>query len=173
MTSPAERFKANLKAKEDASKKNLDEIKDKMSKQRDIERARMAHYSDSLRELMPDLKKWAESGGLKARKIGCSYHDYKYLVADEALLVSDGHKEIRFVPNGVERAGAWLGTVHIELPKSTGFHQIYLALEFDQNEQKRSWFYVDYDSQVRRIVTKRAVDEAFFFELMEKVFLTN
>ncbi|UPQ73484.1 hypothetical protein [Kluyvera ascorbata] len=173
MTSPAEQFKANLKAREDASKKHLDELKDKMNKQRDAQQARMNHYNDSLHELIPDLKKWAESGGLKAQKVSCSYQDYNLLVSTDALIISDGHKEIRFFPEGVSRAGIWLGTVEIGLPKPVAYHQIFLALDFDEKEQKRTWFFVDHDTQKKRIVTKCPVDEAFFFKLMEEVFLTK
>lgn len=173
MTSPAEQFKANLKAREDASKKNLDEHNDKMNKQLEARQARMNHYSDSLHELIPDLKKWAELGGLKVQTVRCSYYNYGNMVSQEALFVSDGHKEIRFVPDGTERAGMWLGTVQIELPLNIGYHQIYLALDFDKNEKKRAWFFVDYDTQKPGIVTKCPVDEAFFFKLMEEVFLSK
>lgn len=173
MTSPAEQFKANLKAREDASKKHLDETNDKMKKQLDARQARMNHYSDSLHELIPDLKKWAELGGLKVRQISCSYYSYGNIVSEVALFVSDGHKEIRFIPDGTERAGVWLGTVQIELPIQIAFHQIYLALDFDQKENKRAWFFVDYDTQKPGIVTKCPVDEAFFFKLMEEVFLSK
>lgn len=173
MTSPAERFKANLIAREEASKKHLDELKDKMSKQHDVEQARMNNFSDSLHELIPDLKKWAESGGLKARKVTCSYYDYKYVVSAEALFVSDGKKEIRFVPDGVSRAGIWLGTVQIELPKHPAFHQIYLALDFDEKEQQKVWFFVVYDSQKPGIIRKHLLNEEFFFTLMEEEFLNK
>ncbi|HAU4370746.1 TPA: hypothetical protein F6W26_22880 [Citrobacter amalonaticus] len=172
MTSPAEQFKANLQARDDASKAQLNDAEAKKKKRLEVEQLRMNHYSDSLHELIPDLKKWAEAGGLKARKVMCSYHDYNFQVSEEALLVSDGHKEIRFVPDGVSRTVNWLGIVQIELPRKPAFHQIYLALDFDKDEQKRTWFFVDYDSQKRSIITKCAVDEVFFFKLMEEVFLS-
>lgn len=173
MTSPAEQFKANLQARDDASKVQLDDAEAKKKKQREFEQARMNHYSDSLHELIPNLKKWAESGGLSARKVVCSYYDYNLLVSAEALIVSDGNKEIRFFPEGVSRAISWIGTVSIGLPKSTGYHQIYFALDYDEKEQKRAWFFVDYDTKKPGIVTKCPVDEAFFFKLMEEVFLTS
>lgn len=172
MTNPAEQFKANLKAKEDANKERLEEHKVKINNKLDAEQARMNQYSDSLRELIPQLTKWAESGGLKVRKVLSSYVDFNKLVSEEALFVSYGQKEIRFVPAGVERAGIWIGTVQIELQRDVGFHQLYLALDFDKKEQKYSWIYVDYLPQ-RGIVNKCPLDESFFFKLMEEVFMND
>lgn len=171
MTNPADRFKASLQARNDSCDKRSEELKEKALIKEKQECEATDNFLKHLPGLITKLKDWAELGGLKTQRFPAGYTDYGRTYRGDGLKVSDENKTIVFYPGGVSRTVHYEGMVDIQLPVSIGFQQFYFGLDSSIQENEPVWYFVHYDSQSHKNVKKIALNEVFFFQLMEEIFL--
>lgn len=171
MTNPAENFKNNLKAKEQASQDRLVELQKHRDSTSKAQQQQVEFYFQHLPPLIEKIKEWCASGGLKSQPASVIYNDYDTHYQVKGLMVTDGNKKVFFHPDGVSRTRAFKGIVQIEMPKSLGFHQYYFGLDSNSIEEKPFWVFVDYDRQNPSVWQPVRLTEELFFQLMTEAFI--
>lgn len=171
MTNPAENFKNKLKAKEQASKERMEELRSYRENSVKEQLETIATYQKHFILLREKLKEWAESGDLACQNLSVSYYDFDSLYQSRGLIVSDGNKKVSFLPQGVSSNNAFKGTVTIEMPVSLGSHVFFLGLDSNPIEEEPFWVFVDYDKRNPADSQTVKLTVEVFFQLMSQAFL--